>query len=399
MTQTIELESWSPQTMALPADVALSLAGTNLLDVQLADDSTSCWRLIPNSRIGVAIGPGWELRIRPRLTIPRLMFLLGYATDPNGWRELGPSFEADEDLLGALAHGFAAQAERVLARGPIRGYVRVNDECLTLRGHLRVGDQIARHPGLPIPLEVAYDDYLLDVPENRMVRGATELLLRLPRVHGLIRRRLLRIRETLVDATPTLPSPAIEAPPVTRLNAHYSGVLAIATLILRSRSIATNRGSIVATAFTFDMNEIFEAFLSASLREALQAYGGRVRLQDSSAALDVAARIGLKPDITWWRDGACRAVLDAKYKRLTGTSAPNADIYQMLAYCTALKLRRGYLVYAKDGERASRIHAIRNTGTEVVVHAIDVEQLPDEVLREVNALARAIAGEKAWETA
>jgi len=395
MTQTIELEAWSPETMALPANVALPLAQTDLLDVQIADAAASRWRLVPNSRIGVAIGPGWELRIRPRLAIPRLMFLLGYASDPNGWRELGPLFEVDQDLLGAIAHGFAAQAERVLARGPIRGYVTVNDECLTLRGHLRVNDQIARHPGLLIPLEVAYDDYLLDVPENRMIRGAAELLLQLPRVHGLVRRRLLRIRETLADATPALPSPAIETPPITRLNAHHSGVLALSALILRSRSIATRRGSVVATAFTFDMNQIFEDFLSVSLRKALEAYGGRVRLQDARATLDLGAKIRLKPDITWWQEGTCRAVVDAKYKRLESASTPNADVYQMLAYCTALKLQRGYLVYAKDGSQSSGSHTVRNTGVQVAVRAIDVEQLPDVLLCEINALARSIAGEKA----
>ena len=42
----------------------------------------------------------------------------------------------------------------------------------------------------------------------------------------------------------------------------------------------------------------------------------------------------LKPDLVWWSEIApYRFVGDAKYKRITSTDFPNADIYQMLAYC------------------------------------------------------------------
>ena len=42
-----------------------------------------------------------------------------------------------------------------------------------------------------------------------------------------------------------------------------------------------------------------------------------------------------------------RAVIDAKYKAEKPAGYPNADLYQMLAYCTALRLSDGHLVYAK----------------------------------------------------
>ena len=39
---------------------------------------------------------------------------------------------------------------------------------------------------------------------------------------------------------------------------------------------------------------------------------------------------------------------DAKYKNLADRSAPNADLYQLLAYATALDLPGGTLIYAQD---------------------------------------------------
>jgi 5-methylcytosine-specific restriction enzyme subunit McrC len=72
---------------------------------------------------------------------------------------------------------------------------------------------------------------------------------------------------------------------------------------------------------------------------------------------------------------------------------PNADAYQMLAYCVAFGLDRGHLVYAKDAGQEPLDHAVSGVGTVIHVHAIDVEDEPAAVLAQVDALADAIAGE------
>jgi 5-methylcytosine-specific restriction enzyme subunit McrC len=139
------------------------------------------------------------------------------------------------------------------------------------------------------------------------------------------------------------------------------------------------------------MNKVFEDFLSTALRVALERHGGRVRLQYNATHLDDAARLTLKPDITWWHDGVCRAVIDAKYKALAVSGIPNADAYQMLAYCIAFGLERGHLVYAKDAGHEPLDHIVSGAGTRIRVDAIDVEREPADVLSEVNALAARIA--------
>jgi len=390
MATVLDLEAWSQEAAELPANIAALLTHSGLVDVR-ADEPPSRWRLITDSRVGVVTGAGYDVRVRPRLAIPKLMFLLGYAADPRGWRELGPRFDEENELFGAIAHGFAVHAERALSPAPVRGYVTLDDQALTLRGRVRVGDQIARWPGLPIPLEVTYDDHVVDVPENQLVRGAAELLLRLPQLAGGVRLRLLRVRATLEEVEPARASPSIRAPEITRLNERYAGALKLAELILRSTSISTSRREVTSVAFVFDMNRVFEDFLSASLRLALERHRGHVQAQYGRLHLDAERRLRLKPDITWWTGGACRAVVDAKYKALADSRFPNADAYQMLAYCTAFGLDRGYLVYAKDAGQEPRDHTVRGTDTRIHVRAIDVEKEPADVLQEVDALAAAIA--------
>jgi len=358
----------------------------------LVDVPPDRWRLVTDSRIGVVRTDDFDLRVSPKLAIPQLMFLLSYAADPRGWRDVGPTFAAEDDLFTAVASAFAVHAERALAPAPIRGYVRVEDRSTTLRGTLRMGDQIARWPAQPIPLEIAYDDFTADVPENRLVRGAAGLLLRMPLLPFRVRRRLLRVRGLLEDVTPTSPAASVRAPTITRLNARYCSVLALAELILRGASISTRAGAITGVSFVFDMNTVFEDFLSSTLKTAIERHGGRLDLQFGREHLDLQRTIRLIPDLTWWKDGACRAVLDAKYKQLTDQRFPNADAYQMLAYCTALGLHRGYLVYAKDAGASDRDHTIKDAGKVIHVRAIDVEKPPAHVLADVEKLADAVVG-------
>jgi len=386
----IDLTAWSERVEDLPAEVATALTRSGLMDVRVAEPPTR-WRVVTDSRVGVLIVAGWEVRVEPKLAIPRLMFLLGYAADPRGWRELGPLFDVEADLFSAVVHGFALQAERALSPAPLRGYVAVDERALTLRGRVRIGDQLARQPGLAIPLELTYDDHIADVPENRLIRGATELLLRMPQIPKPVRLRLLRVRATLEEVEPARPLPSVRAPEITRLNARYAGALALAELILRGTSLTTSRGQVVSAEFVFDMNKVFEDFLSAALRVALERHGGRVRFQYSARRLDDAARLTLKPDITWWHDGVCRAVIDAKYKALAVSGIPNADAYQMLAYCIAFGLECGHLVYAKDAGQEPLDHVVSGSGTLIRVRAIDVEHEPADVLSEVDALAAEIA--------
>ena len=76
-----------------------------------AEQPPDVWRLEPDSRIGVLVGDGWELRIEPRLEPPKLFFLLAYSKNPRGWRDLIAGFERADDVVSALASGFAIHAE------------------------------------------------------------------------------------------------------------------------------------------------------------------------------------------------------------------------------------------------------------------------------------------------
>jgi hypothetical protein len=60
--------------------------------------------------------------------------------------------------------------------------------------------------------------------------------------------------------------------------------------------------------------------------------------------LDEEGKYKLLPDISCWTGDSCRFIADAKYKDIDSKEPPSADIYQMLAYCTATQLQSGLLI-------------------------------------------------------
>ncbi|RIK35566.1 MAG: hypothetical protein DCC58_20325 [Chloroflexi bacterium] len=99
----------------------------------------------------------------------------------------------------------------------------------------------------------------------------------------------------------------------------------------------------------------------------------------------------LKPDISWWEGGRCTFVGDVKYKRLYSQQvAPNADLYQLLAYAIAADVPGGLLIYAR-GEREETTATVRHTGKRLEVRALDLSGTPEDILAQVNGLAARVA--------
>jgi 5-methylcytosine-specific restriction enzyme subunit McrC len=353
----------------LPDDEAVALAATGAVEVLRTADPGR-WTLRAGQYVGAIRAGETELQIRPKVPVERLLYLLGYARDPQGWRDDEVQLTGVDELVPAMAVSFAALAHRALQQGVLQGYEEREESLFLLRGRLREGEQVRRRVGLALPLEVRYDEFTVDIAENQLVLGAARRLLTLPGLPARARGSLVHLTAQLGDIRAPVAGEPLRTARATRLNARYQSALRLAELVLQGRSVELVAGHVRASGFVFDMNRVFEDWLTAALTAALSAHGGVVRPQFRTW-LDEAGRIPIRPDVTWWRHGRCAAVVDAKYKVLRPADNPNADLYQMLAYCKVLELLDGHLVYAA-GDELPRAHMIRNSGVEVYVHTIDL---------------------------
>lgn len=374
----------------LPAEYAAALAATGA--VRVATDLGGRTMLSASSNVGVIRAGDVELRITPKLGIRRLLWLVGHAHDQTGWRDDDVvQLAAADDLVSAVAVAFQAAANRALAAGVLQGY-RVTDEALpVLRGRLREADQLRGRLGLAVPLEVRYDDYTVDIPENQLLLAAALRLLRVPALPGPTHTGLRRQAALLSDVSLLIHGQRLPATRDDRLTRRYQPALRLARLVLAGRSIEQPAGPVVASGFLFDLNKVFEDWLTTALRAALAPYGGFLCAQ-RLVHLDIDRQVDMKPDMVWERAGRPVAVIDAKYKALRPAEYPHADLYQMLAYCTALGLSAGHLIYGK-GEAEPAHHVVRRSGVRVAVWAVDLSLPVPDLLERVNAVASVIAAD------
>ncbi|MFF4559452.1 McrC family protein [Streptomyces sp. NPDC001435] len=395
MTQVVELVEHAPAvSVALPDVVGRALAAGDVVDAAPDPYASGRWSLRAGSKVGaVAVGvPGAgepvTVRVTPKTPIARLFFLLGYSLDPKGgWRDGEVEVAEHRDLLPALAHAVERQVDRALRRGLLQGYRAVEETALVVRGRIREAEQIRRRFGAALPVEVAYDEFSSDIAENRILRAAVERLLRLPGVPREVRRRLLHQRARLIDVTAVVRGQPLPGWRPTRLNARYHHALHLARAVLEDTSAEHAPGGLHIDGFVFDMNKLFEDFVTVALREAFHGSVHTCRFQDPHH-LDEASAIRMKPDfVLYGPDRRPCAVVDAKYKAEKRGGYPDDDLYQMLAYCTALGLDEGHLVYAK-GNAPHAAHRVRHAGIVIHQHALDLDQEPSGLLGDIATIAR-----------
>lgn len=354
------------------------------------------FRIEPVGKVGSVRTPQVQLDVRPkdRLGLSRLLFLLSYAGD-QGFRDDTVAADEVAELWSALATSLAQLAERALQRGALQGYVTVDDSLRTVKGRIRISDQISRRPGMLVPLEVSYDEFTEDIPENRILRAALDRMSRVPGVRPDVLSRLRQLKGKL-DAVTRLHAGA-PLPPwrASRMNLRYHAALRLSEVILRNASAEAGEGKQQTAAFVVDMARVFEDFVGAALRRAMGAFPGEMRLQYNAMlneAVRDSDRLTVNPDAVHLLGGRPVVVYDARYRAGSDQGASlTADHFQMLAYCTALRVPTAWLVYAGSGE--VKLRRILNTDIDIVEFPLDLSRPPSEILAAVADLADQSWGE------
>src|SRR5512132_1168111 len=290
--------------------------------------------------VGTIQLPTLTVRVIPKLPVSRVLFLWSHALDPKDWRDEQAPFKEARDLVEAMAHAFVSELERALRRGLLHGYCSIEESAKTVRGRILLREQWANSVRLRSEVAVAYDEFTSDTLENRLLKAAVERTRRIRIADEPIRLALGRYARLLGDVSDQyFAQGRIPEVHFTHLNRHYERAIFLARMILSATSFELGDGAVRARGFLINMNRVFEEFVRVALREALHEpasrFGKRVLWFDQDNTTT------LQPDLTWAPHGALRLVGDAKYKRIVNDNAPNADLYQMLAYVVAANLPSG----------------------------------------------------------
>ena len=392
--RTFDLQEYvTSEPYLLSVDERDELRKVPSLTIEPAPGVEGAYHLTSGSTIGALEIGNLSVSILPKLDISRVLFLASYAMGAFKLQDMKDfNFKDAPSLVEVLSLALAAAARRAFASGLLHGYRTEEEAMHTVRGRVRITEQIRRRFGVPLPLEVRYDEFTDDIMANRLVKAAAARLGRM-RVRSLQSRAGLRWVSARLENVSLVefPANAVSEVAFDRLNAHYREVVALSRLVLQHTSFEIGRGGNRAPGFLMDMNVVFQEFVTQALREAFHVSERTFRADDyiPHVTLDEAGRVLLKPDLSWWDGQTCTFVGDAKYKRIKDERVPNADLYQLLAYATALDLPGGLLIYAQ-GEAEPVVHQIRYAGKRLEIAALDLSGTIDELLTGIDKLAKRV---------
>lgn len=300
-----------------------------------------------------------------------------------------------------LIRFFAIELYKQIEIGLSRDY-QIRSDCLPfIRGKWEVSQQIRRHAYSKVNFDLTFDEFTDNILLNRIFYTITNQLLRQTQ-DSVSRRLLIDIRRWLagVDELVEVNNEVLDQIHFSRLNERFKPAFQLARLFLSGQSLQIRSGDTTAYAFVFDMNDLFEGFITNFLikhrREIFHAYQTipKIYSQLSNASTYLAKdsfgnrRIHLRPDIVLVNPmtQTHQLIIDTKYKQLNAEKSnlnlSNSDIYQMLAYSLRLSSDKVLLLYPEsNNQQPINSHLIiphDETTTNLYIRTVNLHQNLDD---------------------
>lgn len=233
---------------------------------------------------------------------------------------------------------YLQEVRALVKHGLKSSYIPQQDNLRYFKGKLLVSDQVRQNSAHRERFFLRYDEYMLDRPENRLIKST---LLKLNTSTSQAEnqkeiRQLLPFFE-LVHSSANYEKDFSRVV-IDRSTKDYDIIMQWSKVFLFNRSFTTFSGRTDARALLFQMEKVFESFVTQQLRRALSDLDWEFSSQDKGYHLfDTPRRFALRPDIVIRKQDGSRIILDAKWKSLVNKPRMNygisqADMYQMYAY-------------------------------------------------------------------
>jgi len=251
----------------------------------------------------------------------------------------------EQPLLECLIARFLAQTNRLIKQGLRSDYVRIENESHFIRGQLQLNKQLRKGPG-NTTFNISYDEYLLDSPENRLIKLCLEKVLEWSETtenKRLCSELIWHMEQITASKQIDLDLSKWQN---TRLMASYKPIKPWCELILNTLSPMAFSGESKGLSLLFPMERLFESYVAKSLKInkpfLLLSQIRRATLCTHQTVENTKAKqwFKLQPDLAIFNKRDCIAVLDCKWKLLDQTAANSktkyrisqSDFYQMYAY-------------------------------------------------------------------
>ena len=377
----IELDEYEEKLLPkVSKEVAAAINQTGFITVEPTFGEDSVFRA--DSKIGIIRVGDIHIKVMPKFPVNNLFYLLGLHD--------GIKFDSDtvniaesRDITDLIFESFLRNATASTSRGLLTGYRRVEETSKVIHGRVLIGEQLKKRFGHMYPVEVAFDEFTENIPENIELNMAITKAMKFGNLTADQHRDFRHLSRKFSEIDTANSGLRWTK---NRHNIHYWNSLVLAELINSGKGFYEELGGVAVSGFTVDMYRVFEKFLLRELKLRIEKHGGVV--ETKYLHLDEENRQRAQIDIMWRKDGKIKFIADAKYK--DPASNWESALYQVNTYATAFELDSIHLIYALPvDENPLRL---KGNGTLVYRHGIDLSLSIKEIRKEIDELSDLFVG-------
>jgi 5-methylcytosine-specific restriction enzyme subunit McrC len=389
----VELVEQSEQEVELSQEDAAFLAQLKFIVIPCsrADEGRYVFTVNPQQWVGHFRLPSARIvKITPKIPSASVLRMLAYAFLRWPEQMLLPEdvqYDTDSFLFEPLIRLFNDLVAARVRRGLVQDYVRHEENLSLIRGKLLLRDHIHRNVGYPSRAYCRFFENTVDILDNQIIRRTLKLLLSNGGWSGMTEHGLIANRhqfEAVSDVD--LRSVRWEAHHYHRLNEDYEPIHRLCALFLATSSISEAVGKLQFSGFLLDMNKLFEKFVEQAFVTVGAKLGVEICPQKPERLADIPF-VRIYPDIIVACAGTTAAVVDAKYKR-DAFGPQNSDMFQVIAYGTALRCSDTYLFYPETELAVEKTVPVRNSP--IVVNTRRIAISGEDCIKSAEDSVRAV---------
>lgn len=262
-----------------------------------------------------------------------------------------------EEILALI---FSKTLQSQLIRGPYLEYVNVEENSKALKGSILVKEHIKNISRYRSDVFCKFEEFSIDNTLNQIFNTCIKKIIR-----NIKSSETLKILSHInvvfsevgyIDVN----NKKILDYKFNRLNSRFEPSLLLAKMLLNGFSSIGNKGDDKSFAILFEMNDVYEKYITNLLRLNLNKYSVHSQhskyklLKNEKTDRDI---FSLKPDIVIEVDGKEKLIIDTKWKKidknLNRHGVKRDDFYQMYAYLTRYKdSKSAILLYPSVGNES-----------------------------------------------
>lgn len=379
--QSIELIEHEKRPLPkVSKEVADAINQTGFITVEPTFGEESIFKA--DSKIGIIRVGNFQIKVMPHFPVNNLFYLLGLH-DGIKFQSDSVDITQSRDITDLIFESFLRSVTASTSRGLLTGYRRVEETSKVLHGRMLIGEQLKKRYGHMYPVEVAFDEFTENIPENIELNMAISKAMKFGNLSEQQHRDFRHISRKFSEIDNTKSDLHWSK---NRHNSHYWNSLVLAELINNGKSFYEELGGVSVSGFMIDMYRVFEKFLLRELKVRLEKHGGVVK--PVNLHLDQDNRQKAQIDIMWRKNNVIKLIADAKYK--DPIAGWESDLYQVNTYATAFELDSIHLIYALPiNEEPLRL---KGNGPMVYRHGIDLSVPISEIRKELDELSALFVG-------